>query len=270
VRAALRTALLTRRRSHRLPGAGVPHPRRADGYEFAELREYVAGDDPRRIDWAATARAGALQTRVLYEDHALVLGAAIDPSASMRVGRTRSAYDAAVAALVAWYALATGDDRCVRATSQGVVSDARRRGPSAAAVCGSVRDEPVAPFDATLRVAAALVPRDASLLLVSDFFELDAQRETVRALGARFDVTALVVRDPWFDGLPLGGFVRLRDAESGAVRRVFVGRAERARYAAAVRAREDAVCAELTLLGARAAVLDDDPDGALAAAFGLT
>ncbi len=166
--------------------------------------------------------------------------------------------------------IATGDDRCVRATSQGVVSDARRRGPSAAAVCGSVRDEPVAPFDATLRVAAALVPRDASLLLVSDFFELDAQRETVRALGARFDVTALVVRDPWFDGLPLGGFVRLRDAESGAVRRVFVGRAERARYAGAVRAREDAVCAELTLLGARAAVLDDDPDGALAAAFGLT
>ena len=30
------------------------------GMEFAEVREYEAGDDPRTIDWNGTARRGAL------------------------------------------------------------------------------------------------------------------------------------------------------------------------------------------------------------------
>ena len=48
---------------------------RGDGYEFVELRAYVPGDDVRRIDWAATARSGDLQTRVVLEDVALTLAA---------------------------------------------------------------------------------------------------------------------------------------------------------------------------------------------------
>ena len=93
LRARLRFALLERRRRG-LRGEGVPRPRRSDGFEFAELRAYVPGDDIRRIDWAATARAGGLQTRVLFEDHSLVLGAVVDASGSMFVGRRRSLYEA--------------------------------------------------------------------------------------------------------------------------------------------------------------------------------
>jgi uncharacterized protein (DUF58 family) len=41
-------------------GAGEVRSRaRGEGLEFAELRPYTAGDDPRRIDWRATARRGA-------------------------------------------------------------------------------------------------------------------------------------------------------------------------------------------------------------------
>src|SRR5687767_9277077 len=36
---------------------------RAEGREFERLREYVRGDDTRRIDWKATARRGALIVR---------------------------------------------------------------------------------------------------------------------------------------------------------------------------------------------------------------
>jgi len=35
-----------------------PRPARGEGSEFESLREYVAGDDPRHIDWRATARRG--------------------------------------------------------------------------------------------------------------------------------------------------------------------------------------------------------------------
>ncbi len=49
---------------HRLRDAGVRAVRRrGDGTSFSSLREYVPGDDPRRIDWKATARRATLVTR---------------------------------------------------------------------------------------------------------------------------------------------------------------------------------------------------------------
>jgi uncharacterized protein (DUF58 family) len=264
----LRAALLQRRRG-RVSGTGAPQRRRADGYEFAELREYVEGDDPRRIDWAATARAGALQTRVLYEDHALSLAVLLDASRSMFVGRARPVYDDAWGALRIWYGLAASDDRCVRVSGARAVGDPRRRGPAAAHVCSAERDEAGSNFSAGLRTALAVVPLDASLLVVSDFFGIAHDIDVLRALAARCDVTALVVRDPWHDGLPLGGFVRLRDAESGNARRFYVGCSERERFTAAVAARERDTLGVLHRAGLRATVLGGDAERALAEAFGI-
>ena len=48
----------------RLRDAGVRQiRRRGGGMSFDALREYVAGDDPRRIDWKATGRRGTTQVR---------------------------------------------------------------------------------------------------------------------------------------------------------------------------------------------------------------
>lgn len=267
--ARLRAALLAGRGAH-VRGLGNPAPRRSDGYEFAELRGYVEGDDPRRIDWAATARAGALQTRVVFEDTALVLAAIVDASASMHVGRTRSNYDAACAAMRLWYAAAIDDDRCARIGAQPLVARGLR-GRAAAALCSDVRDPLGTPLGGALELGLATLPRGARLLIASDFFELDTLAARLRACAARFDVTALLARDPWHAGLPLGGFVRLRDAESGRVVRAFVDRRARARYVAAVELREGALLRELRELGTRAALLDANagPEAALGAAFAL-
>lgn len=49
---------------HRLREAGVRTiRRRGEGTSFASLREYVPGDDPRRIDWKATARRSRIMMR---------------------------------------------------------------------------------------------------------------------------------------------------------------------------------------------------------------
>jgi uncharacterized protein (DUF58 family) len=49
---------------HRLREAGVRAVRRrGEGTSFSSLRDYVPGDDPRRIDWKATARRSRLTTR---------------------------------------------------------------------------------------------------------------------------------------------------------------------------------------------------------------
>jgi uncharacterized protein (DUF58 family) len=268
--ARLRAALLTRRPA-RQRGAGLASPRRSDGYEFAELRTYIDGDDPRRIDWAATARASELQTRVVLEDASLALAAAVDASPSMLVGRTQTNYAVACAAASSWYAAAVQDDRCYRVGASAVLAAPRARGRVAAAYCAAARELPGTQLRRELEVALALLPRDARLLVVSDFFELADATPALRACAARFDVTALVIGDPWGGALPLGGFVRLRDAASGTVARVYVDRRARARYRDAVERRERALQATLRDFGARTALLeaDGEPERALATALDL-
>lgn len=48
----------------------LPRPLLEDPLRFAGIRDYILGDDPRRIHWKATAHAGALKSK-LYEPPAL-------------------------------------------------------------------------------------------------------------------------------------------------------------------------------------------------------
>lgn len=243
----LRDALLRGRRRPRRFGAGSPTTYRGDGYEFVELREYVAGDDVRRIDWAATARAGSLQTRVVLEDVALTLAAFVDESPSMNVGRRRPLRAAAAEAQRAWFDAARPGDRCTTVPSDGPFA-----------------------LERVLSIADALLARGSALLAIGDWFELDAAKEASLArLAARCDCTALVARDPWYAGLPLSGFVRVRGAEGGSAR-YYVGRRERNAYVRAVREREEHVCATLERVGWRVGVFtEDDGVRGLLDAFGL-
>jgi uncharacterized protein (DUF58 family) len=250
-------------------GVGSPTKYRGDGYEFVELREYVSGDDPRRIDWAATARSGALQTRVVLEDVALTLAAIVDDSASMRVGRRRELRHAANEALRAWYGAALSDDRCIRVHADRVIAPPFR-GPRAASACMTiVRSDFSLP--AALRTARAALQRGTALLVIADCYDLgDHWGGLLASLGARCDCTLLLARDPWHDGLPLRGFVRVRDVESGATRSLYVGAGERERYAEAVARRESLLTERFALAGWRVSALDEgDGAASLASAFGL-
>jgi hypothetical protein len=265
----LREALLRGRRRPRNLGTGSPTIYRGDGYEFVELRAYVPGDDVRRIDWAATARSGELQTRVVLEDVALTLAAIVDESASMRIGRRRPLRDAAREALATWFGAAGADDRCIRVGASYVTPAPLQKSPHAAALA------PVSPpdiFDVhqTLFTARAALARGTALLAVGDWYELDESLEGLLGeLGARYDCTALIARDPWYDGLPLRGIVRLRGAEGGGAR-VYVGKRARGAYADAVREREARVCRFFERANWRTGILhEDDGAASVEAAFGL-
>ncbi len=243
----LREALLRGKRRPRRFGAGSPTTYRGDGYEFVELRGYVPGDDVRRIDWAATARSGELQTRVVLEDVALTLAAFVDDSPSMRVGRKRALLDAADEAIDVWFGAALRGDRCTRIPMDGTFT-----------------------LERALRTAHAMLQRGSALLAVSDWYELTNDlHDLLAGLAVRCDCTALLARDPWYDGLPLSGFVRIRGAEGG-VRRMFIGARERASFLAAVHAREAKVRATFDSLGWRTGLLyEGDGEAGLLEAFSL-
>jgi len=263
----LRSIVLARRsRAGTRRGEGAPSKRRADGYEFAELRGYMAGDDPRRIDWAASARAGSLQTRVFFEDHSLLWATALDPSASMEVGRTQSGSSLAQEAAQFWFAAAAAGDRCAWAGSDRLVKPAAR-GRTAARVCSEQREAPAGSYEPVLQCALNSLPRGSVLLLVSDFYDFETVHSLLQSCVARFDTMALVIRDPWYDELPLRGFTVVRDAETGQTVRLFLGGRERERYAKAVREREVRTIEALDACGiSSAAVASGSVEAAVIAA----
>jgi uncharacterized protein (DUF58 family) len=68
----------------RLAVAGIRDARRrGEGRSFARLRDYVAGDDPRHIDWKATARRGHPITREYTIEQSQTVYLLIDAGRSM-------------------------------------------------------------------------------------------------------------------------------------------------------------------------------------------
>ncbi len=266
----LRAALLAGKRRPRARGGGSPTKLRGDGYEFVEVREYVAGDDPRRIDWAATARSGGLQTRVVLEDVALTLAAIVDTSASMRAGRERGLNVAAAEALALWYGAARADDRCMRVFPDRVLAP-HLHGTAGARACTYGTSD--APFDFTRACAAAraALPRGCAVLLITDGFDVDAADDRPLAtLAAHCDATVLLARDPWHHAMPLRGLQRFADLETGAMRTIYLNAAARARYVEAVHVREAALVERFARAGWRVGILlERDGRGSILRAFGI-
>lgn len=266
----LRTALLRGRRRPRRSGAGSPTRSRGDGYEFVEVREYVAGDDPRRIDWASTARSGGLQTRVILEDVALTFAAILDDSASMRVGRRVELRGSGADAVRAWYGAASTDDRCVRVDGRQAFSPVGLRGRRAAAACAEAATSSAFSLPDSLAIARAVLQRGAALLVVSDAYDVGDDDAALAQTGAYCDATLLLARDPWHDDLPLRGLTRVADAETGRSQLLYFGSRQRAAYVRAVARREAALLERFERAGWRTGLLDEgDGAGSLYAAFGL-
>jgi uncharacterized protein (DUF58 family) len=68
----------------RLAAVGVRStPRRGEGRTFANLRDYVVGDDPRHIDWKASARRGRPITREYTIEQSQTVYLLVDAGRSM-------------------------------------------------------------------------------------------------------------------------------------------------------------------------------------------
>lgn len=98
---------------HRLATVGVRQARRrGEGRSFARLRDYVVGDDPRHIDWKATARRGHPITREFTVEQSQTVFVLIDAGRSMTqlAGRyPRFEYALSASLLLADVAITAGD-----------------------------------------------------------------------------------------------------------------------------------------------------------------
>src|SRR6202162_1725819 len=82
------------------------------GMEFAEVREYLPGDEVRSIDWNVTARMGRPFVKRYVEERELTVMLAVDLSGSSRFGtarRFKSEAETELAAVIAMSAVRNND-----------------------------------------------------------------------------------------------------------------------------------------------------------------
>jgi uncharacterized protein (DUF58 family) len=229
---------------------------RGRGIDFDSVREYVAGDEVRTIDWNVTARAGRPFVKQFHEERELVVWILVDVSASGDFGSgstTKREVAAELACVLALSAVRNNDKVGLLMFSDRVEVQIPP-GKGRAHVLRVVREiltcEPLGrgtDIAAALEVVRQRALRRSVVFLISDFelpddagATLAALERAARPVGARHDVVAFEVRDPRERTLPDLGLVTLEDAESGEVITLDTGRRGVRERFAALATRRDA------------------------------
>ncbi|NYZ62776.1 DUF58 domain-containing protein [Luteimonas deserti] len=92
--------------------AHAPAPVRGQGMEYAESRDYIAGDDARHIDWRVTARTGRPHTKTFQTERERLTLVVADTAPALYFGtrvRFKSVQAARAGAVAVWAATAAGD-----------------------------------------------------------------------------------------------------------------------------------------------------------------
>ncbi len=207
-----------RRRSAAPQSGGSVSRRLGRGLDFAEVREYQAGDDIRQIDWKVTARTGTAHTKLFVEERERPVLLLVDFRANMRFGTQgmfKSALATRLAALLGWCAVAANDRVGGFVFTDDWHSEIRpqsgRRGLMGLlrAIEQGQRRMPVSSGDQfvkTMRRLRHSVHAGSTVVLLSDFVGFD---ETVQQmLGSSLraaDLIAVHITDPLDRHLPEPG-----------------------------------------------------------------
>ena len=196
---------------------------RGRGVEFAEVREYLPGDDVRSIDWNVTARLGTPYVKRFQEERQLSLILLVDVSASGgfgSVGRTKRQLAAEVAAVLSLAATRHRDRVGAAFSSDRVEWFSPPRSGRSQALQLVTQVLAYEPEDRGTNLLSALdfleplLRRRALVAVLSDFLD-QAQWPALDRLAWRHDVVAVQLSDPRERELPPVGLVTLWEPESG-------------------------------------------------------
>jgi uncharacterized protein (DUF58 family) len=259
---------------HRAYGLG-------SGFELDRVREYVPGDDVRRIDWNVTARTLVPHVREHVPERRLTTWLLLDRSPSMNFG-TAARRKADVAEGVA---LVVGRLATRRGNRLGVVTfgggEERVNPPASgrrallglfAALKAQPPDEgfgPTSPGRALQLVARSRTGGDL-LVLVSDLRGATDWRAPLAEVVERQSVLAVEIGDPREEELVDVGEITMVDPESGRLLRVDTGDARlRAAFNEQAIAERARLAADLRRLAIRHVRLSTSGDWLLPLARGL-
>ncbi len=231
-----------------------------DGMDLYGIRPFTDGDDPRRIDPAASARTAELHVRALVQDTQSTTMLILDASASMSFGSQRSKWAcASEAARVVARSLTNSGDQLMLRLSPGPAIPARSGRRALRLVDDAVAAVPAGRSHLHADLSSALAGTSiGAVVVVSDLGDHDDEMfRTLELLAHRKPVTVLRVTDPRELALPrTGATVTLRDPETGHSATVLLDEALADRYADEAGARHRRIASRVTDAGCELVELD--------------
>ena len=235
-----RLSIVTRRRVIAQWAGRHSSRHKGESLDFADYREYVPGDDFRRVDHNLWARLGVLLVRQFEAEEELPFKVVVDTSASMGFYR-KLEVARLLAGMMAYLGLAGGD----RVQLVAIPGDGERsvqlgpggrhlsRWPQLESWLENLSAVGTAPLAPAVRRLAGEGPSRGSIVLISDLLTPDWQTALdglgLGAGGVVLHVLGAEELDP-----ELAGDLRLADAESGRELPVSTSEETMRRYRAAL------------------------------------
>ena len=184
---------------------------KGQGIEFAEVRQYIPGDDVRSIDWNVSAKTGGVFVKKFNEERELTLLIACDVSASLMfgsLGRLKSEIAAELAAVFAFSATHNNDKVGLLLFSDKIElyippKKGRRH------VLRIIRELlAFTPKNKGTDIALALdsinhlTRRGGIVVLISDFKTEQDYSKSFKLTAKKFDVVPVIVEDKLEQNLP--------------------------------------------------------------------
>jgi len=189
-----------------------------EGFEFAELREYIYGDDVRKIDWKTTAKLGKPFIKVYKEERELnvVVVSLLGGSTYFGTVRQKSEVIAEIVATLGFSAIKNSDIFSHMIFSDKMYSFSKSS-KKLFAVHKATEDvmefDPLgkeANYTALVQTLVNRLKKKALLFIVSDFIgDID-----LKLLSKKHDIFAVIVRDKFEENPSSLGYIRLLDMET--------------------------------------------------------
>ena len=196
---------------------------KGQGIEFADVREYVPGDDIRTIDWNMTARSLHPFVKKFVETRELTVIFAVDMSGSQYFGSTdklKSEIAAEITAILAFSAVKNNDKTGLLIVTDEVekfIPVKKGRNHALRVIREILGYKPrkkgtqlTGAFEYLYRVQS----RTSVIFLISDFMD-EGYEKALKILSRKHDVIAVHLHDPLEQEFPKVGLVELVDRETG-------------------------------------------------------
>jgi len=196
---------------------------KGQGIEFADVREYVPGDDIRTIDWNVTARSDQAFVKKFVEERELTVFFLVDMSGSEYFGsgtRLKSEVAAEITALLAFAAVKNHDKTGLVIVTEDVEKSIPvKKGRTH--VLRVVREilyykpkRRKTNLSIGLEYLHRILTRTSVVFLISDFLD-EGYEKALKILARKHDVIAIRLKDRREEDLPAAGLTEVKDQETG-------------------------------------------------------
>lgn len=188
-----------------------------EGFEFTELREYIHGDDIRKIDWKTTAKLGKPYIRIYQEERELSIVTAVMMGGSTYFGtvRQKSEVMSELVASIGFSAMKNGDlfSNIIFADRLYEMSRPSKKFFSIEDIVTKMESFELlnkkSEHKLFVETLFKRLKRKSFLFVISDFVgDID-----LTLLSKKHDVVAIIVRDRFEENPKELGYIRIRDME---------------------------------------------------------